>query len=121
MLSAEELLAGSGLTFEVSIPAEILRPTDGADGDERTVRLRPLTVCDLQLISRAAEKIPELRSILPPRVAIEVDGGVSRDNIRDLVEKGANWAVTGSALFGAENLAAEARILQDLMVARPVV
>ena len=74
-----------------------------------------------KLISRAAEKIPELRSLLPPRVAIEVDGGVNRENIRDLVEKGANWAVTGSALFGAEDLASEARTLQDLMVARPVV
>jgi len=74
-----------------------------------------------KLIARAAEKIPELRNMLPPHVAIEVDGGVNRDNIRDLVEKGANWAVTGSALFGAEDPAAEARTLQDLMVARSVV
>jgi ribulose-phosphate 3-epimerase len=74
-----------------------------------------------KLIPHAAERIPELRRMLPPGVAIEVDGGVNRENIRDLVDKGANWAVTGSALFGAEDPAAEARTLQALMVGRPVV
>ncbi len=71
-----------------------------------------------RLISQAADKIPGLRRSLPSQVAIEVDGGVNRENIRELVEKGANWVVTGSALFGAQDPTAEARTLQDLMVAR---
>ena len=58
MLSAEDLLAGSGLTFEVEIPAEALSPAGGVtdDGGGRRIRLRPLTVHDLQLVSRAAKE-----------------------------------------------------------------
>jgi hypothetical protein len=53
MLSAEELLAGSRLTFDIEVPGAVLHPEDpgAADG---TVRLRPLTVHDLQLIAGAA-------------------------------------------------------------------
>src|SRR5687767_15843814 len=72
-LSADELLAGSALTFEIAVPAHVLRP--GGDGDDggdgaranghgRTMRLRPLTVRDLQLISRAAKENGELVATL---------------------------------------------------------
>ena len=52
MLTAEELLAGSALTFEVEVPASVLRPANGSrpGARTRTVRLRPLTVADLQLV-----------------------------------------------------------------------
>ncbi len=65
MLTAEELLAGSGLTFDIRLPAEVLQPTR-ADGvpDERTVRLRPLTVADLQLVTRAAKESDSLVATL---------------------------------------------------------
>jgi hypothetical protein len=53
MLSAEELLAGSRLTFDVDVPAMVLHP-DEADAEDGIVRLRPLTVHDLQLIGSAA-------------------------------------------------------------------
>lgn len=71
-----------------------------------------------QLIEPALAKLPVLRAMLSPRVAIEVDGGMNRGNIRRAVEAGANWVVTGSALFGAADVTAEARALQDLMVGR---
>ena len=66
MLSADELLAGSNLTFEVEVPANVLNPASTPDGDAatRTVRLRPLTVKDLQLISRAAKENDSLVAIL---------------------------------------------------------
>jgi ribulose-phosphate 3-epimerase len=67
------------------------------------------------LIEPALAKVPELRRMLPAGKAIEVDGGVNRDNIRRVVETGANWIVTGSAVFGAEDPAAEARALRELM------
>ncbi len=65
MLSAEELLAGGDLTFEVEVPPEVLRPTEDADGEApTTVRLRPLTVRDLQLIYRAAKESDSLTAAL---------------------------------------------------------
>ena len=74
-----------------------------------------------KLIEPALEKVPGLRKMLPPATAIEVDGGINRGNIRGVVEAGANWLVTGSALFGAEDPGREARALQDLMAGRPLV
>ncbi len=71
-----------------------------------------------QFIASALDKVPVLRAELSPRVAIEVDGGINRGNIRRAVEAGANWVVTGSALFGAKDVGAEAQVLQDLMVGR---
>lgn len=50
-LSAEELLAGSSLTYTVNVPAELL-PGDRLGPGQ--VTLKPLTVKDLQLIVKAA-------------------------------------------------------------------
>ena len=66
-LTAEELLAGSGLTFEVEVPPHVLRPSDGAStGHElpTTVRMRPLTVADLQTVTRAAKESDSLMATL---------------------------------------------------------
>jgi hypothetical protein len=63
MLSAEDLLAGSSLTFTVEVPAAVLRPGDG-DGGGGIVHLRPLTVHDLQLVSRAARESDSLLATL---------------------------------------------------------
>ena len=50
---------------------------------------------------RAVRK--ELRRIGRPEVDIEVDGGVSPSNARDLARAGATILVAGSAVFKAEN------------------
>jgi ribulose-phosphate 3-epimerase len=69
-----------------------------------------------QLIESALDKVPMLRRILPERVAIEVDGGVNRENIHQVVQMGGNWVIAGSAVFGASSPGAEVRALQSLMV-----
>ena len=72
-LSAEELLAGSGLTFEVEVPPHVLRPADGASSGPElppTVRLRPLTVGDLQTITRAAKESDALTATLMVHAAL---------------------------------------------------
>ncbi len=68
------------------------------------------------LIDAALEKVRELRGMVPGHVAIEVDGGVKRDNIRRVVEMGGNWVVAGSAVFGPSTPAAEVRALRTIMV-----
>lgn len=70
----EELLAGSELTYEVEIAGGLLRPS--LDGDPeaspapRRVRIRPLTVRDVQLIARAAKNDEVLTSILMVQRAV---------------------------------------------------
>ena len=69
MLSAEELLAGSRLSFTVQVPPEILKPEFSGDAeqvipDNTCVKMRPLTVADLQIISRAAKENDSLLGVL---------------------------------------------------------
>jgi hypothetical protein len=65
MLSPEELLAGSGLTYAVQVPPEVLHPGNGKTAAARqSVRLRPLTVSDLQLVTRAARENDSLVGVL---------------------------------------------------------
>lgn len=62
MLTADELLAGGALTFDIEIPPHILSATNLETGGR--VRLRPLTVRNLQLIARAAKDNDALTSAL---------------------------------------------------------
>jgi hypothetical protein len=68
MLTADELLAGANLTFEVEVPAHVLGSGDGPPGG--SVRLRPLTVHDLQLIARAARDHDALAGALMVHTAL---------------------------------------------------
>jgi hypothetical protein len=79
MLSAEDLLAGSQLTFVVAVPRALLRPSaNGHSGDaapdeatgDLTVRLRPLTVGDMQMIARAAKEKDNLVATLMVQQAL---------------------------------------------------
>lgn len=71
-VTAEELLAGGALRYEVEIPPGILHPegTSIAEKKEKTeteksvVVLRPLTVQDIQLITKAAKENDVLTSSL---------------------------------------------------------
>jgi len=68
-----------------------------------------------KLIPSALKKVPAVREMIRPEAAVELDGGVNRTNIRQVVEMGANWVVAGSAVFGAPDPGQEARALQLLM------
>jgi len=68
-----------------------------------------------KLIAAALKKVPQVRQMIRPDAAIELDGGVHRKNIRQVVQMGANWVVAGSAVFGAPDAGEEARVLQRLM------
>ena len=65
VLEARDLLAGSAIIHDVRVPREILRP--GAEPLEEVgdgiVRMRPLNVAVLTLVSRAAREDP---SLIPP-------------------------------------------------------
>src|SRR3989442_15525345 len=67
-VTPEELLAGNEFTYDIEIPAAILhpmpdsRPAAGTAGGR--IRLRPLTVKDIQLIAKAAKDDEVLTSVL---------------------------------------------------------
>ncbi|MGH9751399.1 MAG: hypothetical protein ACREA2_01325 [Blastocatellia bacterium] len=73
-LTAEELLAGKEMTFDLEIPPSILSPSlDGKSangGTGKKVQLRPLTVRDVQLIAKAAKDDESLISALMIQKAV---------------------------------------------------
>jgi ribulose-phosphate 3-epimerase len=59
-----------------------------------------------EFIDGSLDKVRRLRSVLPDRVAIEVDGGVDEQTARPCREAGARLFVAGSAVFGGPDPAA---------------
>jgi hypothetical protein len=112
MLSAEELLAGGDLTFEIEVPPEVMRPA-GSDnnGMPATVRLRPLTVRDLQLVSRAAKERDSLTAtLMVQRALVEPEMNVAQVSamhvgllqfLLDQVNRISGIAATSEQLSGA--------------------
>jgi ribulose-phosphate 3-epimerase len=54
-----------------------------------------------EFIPYSKDKVRRLRSVLPNRVAITVDGGIDEETARPCGEAGARIFVAGSAVFGA--------------------
>lgn len=67
-VTPEELMAGKEMTFDLEIPAAILRPSlddhQAAPATGKKIRLRPLTVQDVQMIAKAARDDEVLTSVL---------------------------------------------------------
>lgn len=62
-----------------------------------------------KFIPTALDKLREIRAIIDASgkdVDLEVDGGITAENVRDAVEAGANVIVAGSAVFKAPDRAA---------------
>ncbi|MFM2119591.1 MAG: hypothetical protein RL722_1059 [Pseudomonadota bacterium] len=76
VLTAQDLLAGSLLVHDIAIPAAVLHPGQDETGDaaadraERVVRLRPLKVGTLALITRAARDDAALLPLLMIKEAL---------------------------------------------------
>ncbi len=91
MLSAEELLAGSDEQVEIEIPQRLLGAGEPAD---RRVRLKPLSVKDLRLVTRAARDSDELtaalmvqRSLVEPALTVQQIGGLSAGLLQFLLQQ----------------------------------
>jgi ribulose-phosphate 3-epimerase len=52
-------------------------------------------------IPATLHRLPRIRELAGPGVAVEVDGGVAPDTAADVYRAGANILVAGSAIFGA--------------------
>ena len=54
-------------------------------------------------IPESVERVRRLRELLPEAMLVQVDGGVGRENIRELFDAGARLFVAASAIFGSED------------------
>ena len=56
-------------------------------------------------IESCTRKIQDLRKLITDRglhIDVEVDGGIKLDNVKKVLDAGANVIVAGSAVFGAD-------------------
>lgn len=56
-----------------------------------------------KFIESTLDKIRSLRAA-KPEVIIEIDGGVTLDNAKNLIDAGANYLISGSGVYGGENI-----------------
>ena len=63
-------------------------------------------------IPTSTGRLARLREMLPPEVALEVDGGITLDTIDSVRDAGTNVFVAGTSVFGADDPAAAFRTLQ---------
>jgi hypothetical protein len=82
-LTAQDLLAGAGLSHDIDVPREILRPAAPGSAPPGRIRLRPLTVGTLALISRAAREDVSLIPLLMIKEGL-AQPALSLDQIRQL-------------------------------------
>ncbi len=84
-LAAQDLLAGSQVTHDVRVPREILTPGSRPpeEDEEGLVRMRPLNVAVLTLISRASREDPSLIPLLMIKESL-VEPALTLDQIRQM-------------------------------------
>lgn len=92
-LTAEELLAGSTLAHEVTIPTDLLK-SGGLTAEEMQVSLHPLTVRDLQRIGKAAQEDEAIsaalmiqQALVQPSLSLEQVSQLPAGLARFLVER----------------------------------
>ena len=92
-LTAEELLAGSNLTHEVAIPADLLK-SNGSVPAVGEVVLHPLTVRDLQRIGKASQDDEAIsaalmiqQALVQPNLSLEQVSQLPAGLARFLVER----------------------------------
>lgn len=69
-----------------------------------------------KFIPSALDKLRELRAIIDESgkdIDLEIDGGVTKENVAEIKRAGANVIVAGSAVFKAENRAEMIKALKD--------
>jgi ribulose-phosphate 3-epimerase len=57
-----------------------------------------------EFIPETLERLGRLKAALPDGVYIQVDGGVSQENVREVYDAGATLLVAGSGIFSREDL-----------------
>jgi ribulose-phosphate 3-epimerase len=68
-----------------------------------------------EFMPEAFERVKTLRAALPESIFVQVDGGVTNENVREVYDAGATLLVAGSAIFAREDLTrAYRRLVHEL-------
>jgi ribulose-phosphate 3-epimerase len=103
-----------GLAFKPETSVEEVVPAAGAFDLVLCMSIHP-GYSGQEFMEEALGRIEKLRALVPDEVHVQVDGGISNDNIRSVHAAGADLMVCGSAIFGMEDLPRAYRRLVQLL------
>jgi ribulose-phosphate 3-epimerase len=112
--SARSLGLGAGIAFNPETPVQdAVAAADGAD----------LVLCmsihpgysGQAFMPESLERLEELRSALPARVRVQVDGGINRETAKEARSAGADLLVAGSAVFWSDDPGSAYRELAEVV------
>jgi ribulose-phosphate 3-epimerase len=103
-----------GLAFKPETAVEDVVPVAGAFDLVLCMSIHP-GYSGQEFMPEAIGRIETLRSLVPDAVHVQVDGGISHDNIRSVYDAGADLIVCGSAIFKMEDLPRAYRRLVQLL------
>ena len=66
-------------------------------------------------VLKKVEKLRVMREQLGLRFAIEIDGGIGLNNLRDSLIAGVDWFVAGSSIFGSDQPAETLRRMNEIL------
>ena len=105
-----------GITMKPATPVEVVEPYLSLVDMVLVMTVEP-GFGGQKIIPSCIEKVTKLRRMLEERrlpVDVEVDGGITLENIRSVAESGANVFVAGSAVFKGEVSENVRKLLEQL-------
>ena len=93
-----------GLAFNPETPVDRVAPLADAFDLVLCMSIHP-GYSGQELLPEAYSRLARARELLPEHVHLQVDGGVSLENIGRLREAGADLFVAGNSVFGAADVA----------------
>lgn len=103
LAAARELGLGAGVAFKPG--TEVAQAAAAAQGADLALcmSIEP-GYSGQEFMAGAPERIAELAGLVGDGCFVQVDGGVNQNNVRSVYDAGARLLVTGSAIFGREDL-----------------
>ena len=109
---ARELGLGVGVAFNPETAVEVAAAAAAAaEADVALCMSIHPGLSGQALMREAPARIGRLRDLVPDTMLIQVDGGVSAENAREVCDAGADLLVAGSAVFWQDDVAAAYREL----------
>ena len=101
--AARELGLGAGVAFKPG--TEVAEAAAAAqDADLALCMSIEPGYSGQEFMEGTLDRIRQLSALVSDGCFVQVDGGVNQDNVRDVYDAGARLLVTGSAIFGREDL-----------------